>query len=72
MSSSTLRWAVSRLSINKCEVSLVQRKMEEVEELKYLVTATPKYRSMEGEVREKAVRGKQVTGSIKNHERYKV
>ena len=49
--------------IGKCEAVLGE-KMEEVKEFKYLETVLCKYGEMEGEIRERAVKGRCVIGSL--------
>ncbi|KAK3893161.1 hypothetical protein Pcinc_003002 [Petrolisthes cinctipes] len=48
----------------KCEITLRGERMEEVKEFKYLGTVMCKHGSMEGEIRERAVKGRQVIGSL--------
>ena len=47
-----------------CKIVLDGKFLEEVNEFKYLGTVLCKYGSMEGEVRERAVKGRQVVGSL--------
>ncbi|KAK3889856.1 hypothetical protein Pcinc_006182 [Petrolisthes cinctipes] len=48
----------------KCEITLRGERMEEVKEFKYLGTVMCKHGSMEREIRERAMRGRQVIGSL--------
>ncbi len=43
--------------------------MEEVNEYKYLGTILCKHGSMEGEIRERTIMGRQVMGALESHER---
>ncbi len=45
--------------------------MEEVNEFKYLGTILCKHGSMEGEIRERTVKGRQVMGALDSYERKK-
>ena len=47
-----------------CKIVLDGKFLEEVNEFKYLGTVLCKHGSMEGEVRERAVKGRQVVGSL--------
>ncbi len=47
-----------------CKIWLGKERMEEVKEFKYLGTILCKHGSMEGEIREKAVKGRQVMGAL--------
>ncbi|MCP5003018.1 MAG: hypothetical protein GY941_03575 [Planctomycetes bacterium] len=49
---------------SRCEIMLGREMMEEVDEFKYLGTVLCKHGSMEGETRERAVKGRQVIGSL--------
>ncbi len=47
-----------------CKIWLMKERMEEVNEFKYLGTILCKHGSMEGEIRERAVKGRQVMGTL--------
>ncbi len=47
-----------------CKIWLGKDKMEEVNEFKYLGTILCKHGSMEGELRERSVKGRQVMGAV--------
>ncbi len=47
-----------------CKIWLGKEKMEEVNEFKYLVTILCNHGSMEGEIREKTVKGRQAMGAL--------
>ncbi len=47
-----------------CKIWLGKEKMEEVNEFKYLGTILCKHGSMEGEIRERTVKGRQVMGAL--------
>ena len=47
-----------------CKIIMGGKCLEEVKEFKYLGTMLCKYGSMEGKVRERAVKGRQVVGSL--------
>ena len=56
-----------RISIpmdESCEVVMEGEKMEVVKEFKYLGTVLSRHGEMEGEVRERALRGRSVIGSL--------
>ncbi len=48
-----------------CKIWLGKEKMEEVNEFRYLGTVICKHGSMEGEIREITVKGRQVMGALK-------
>ncbi len=48
----------------KCEIAMGGERMEVVKELKYLGTVLSKQGEMEGEVRERAVKGRSSIGSL--------
>ena len=45
-------------TVGRCEVALGEEKMEDVNKFKYLGTVLCKYGGMEGEIRERAVKGR--------------
>ncbi len=47
-----------------CKIWLGKEKMEEMNEFKYLGTILCKHGSMEGEIRERTVKGRQVMGAL--------
>ncbi len=51
-------------AILECKIWLGKEKMEEVNEFKYLGTVLCKHGSMEGETRERTVKGRQVMGAL--------
>ncbi len=51
-------------TVAKCRIMLGSEKMEEVSEFKYLGTVLCKHEEMEGEIRERVMRGKSVVGSL--------
>ncbi len=52
-------------AINEWKIWLEKEKMEEVNEFKYLGTILCKHGSMEGEIRERTIKGGQVMGALK-------
>ncbi len=58
-------------AIHGCKIWLGKEKMEEVNEFKYLGTILCKHGNMEGEIREKTVKGRRVMGTLESHERKK-
>ena len=57
-------YRVQRQEECKCRIVMEGAKLEEVNEFKYLGSVLCKYGSMEGEIKERAVRGRQVIGSL--------
>ncbi len=57
-------YRVGSKAIPECKIWLGREKMEEVNEFKYLGTMLCKHGSMKGEIRERAVNGRQVMGSL--------
>ncbi len=60
-------WNPYRVSVpvdERCEIVMGDEKMEVVKEFKYLGTVLSKQKEMEGEVRERAVKGRSVIGSL--------
>ncbi len=51
-------------TVARCRVVLGSEKMEEVSEFKYLGTVLCKHGGMEGEIRERVMKGRSVVGSI--------
>ncbi len=51
-------------SVLGCKIWLGNEKVEEVNEFKYLGTILCKHGSMEGEIRERTVKGRQVMGAL--------
>ncbi len=49
----------------QCKIRMNGQKMEEVNEFKYLGSIFCEYESMEGEIRERAIQGRKVTGSLR-------
>ncbi len=49
---------------SECKIWLGKEKMEEVNEFKYLGTILCKHGSMEGEIRERRVKGRHVMGAL--------
>ncbi len=48
----------------QCKIRMNEQTMEEVNEFKYLISVFCEYLSMEGEIRERAIQGGKVTGSL--------
>ncbi len=60
-------WNPYRVSVpvnERCEIAMGGERMEVVKEFKYLGTVLIKHGEMEGEVRERAVKGRSVIGSL--------
>ncbi len=57
-------YRVESEAILGCKIWLGKEKMEEVNEFKYLGTILRKHGSMEGEMRERTVKGRQVMGAL--------
>ncbi len=57
-------YRVGSAAILGCKIWLGKEKMEEVNEFKYLGTNLWKHGSMEGEIRERTVKGRQVMGTL--------
>ncbi len=51
-------------AILECKIWLEKEMMEEVKEFKYLGTILCQHGSMEGEIRERTVKGRQVMGAL--------
>ncbi len=64
-------YRVGSEDIPECKIWLGKEKMEEVNEFKYLGTILCKHGSMEGEIRERTVKGRQVMGALESYERKK-
>ncbi len=60
----TKPYRVGSEAIPECKIWLGREKMEEVDEFKYLGTILCKHGSMEGEIRERTVKGRQVMGAL--------
>jgi len=58
------KYRVRQENESKCNIRMGGEQLEEVREFKYLGTTLCKYGSMEGEIRERAVKGRQVVGSL--------
>ncbi len=54
-----------RLYLHRCKIWLEKERIKEVNEYKYLGTMLCKHGSMEGEIRERTVKGRQVMGALK-------
>ncbi len=61
-------YRVGSKAILRCKIWLGKEKMEEVNESKYLGTILCKHGSMEGEIRERTIKGRQVMGALKSYE----
>ncbi len=57
-------YRVGSEAILECKIWLGRERMEEVNEFKYLGTILCKHGSMEGEIRERTVKGRQVTSAL--------
>ncbi len=57
-------YRVGSEAILECKIWLGKKKTEEVNEFKYLGTILCKHGSMEGEIRERTVKGRQVVGAL--------
>ena len=57
-------YRVGSEAICECKIWLGKEKMKEVHEFKYLGTILCKHGSMEGEIRERTVKGRQVIGAL--------
>ena len=57
-------YRVSEQCVMECKIDMDGVRLEEVKEFKYLGTMLCKYGSMEGEIRERAVQGRRVIGSL--------
>ncbi len=57
-------YRVGSEAILECKIWLGKERMEEVKEVKCLGTILCKHGSMEGEIRERAVKGRQVMGAL--------
>ncbi len=57
-------YRVGSEAILGCKIWLGKEKMEEMNEFKYLGTILCKHESMEGEIRERTVKGRQVIGAL--------
>ena len=57
-------YRVNEQCVYECGINLGGERLEEVKEFKYLGTVLCKHGSMEGEIRERAVKGRQVIGSL--------
>ncbi len=57
-------YRVESEAILGCKIWLQKEKMEEVNEFKYLETILCKHGSMEGEIRKRTVKSRQVTGAL--------
>ncbi len=64
-------YRVGSEAILGCKIWLGKEKMEEVKEFKYLGTILCEHGSMEAEIRERTVKGRQVMGALESHERKK-
>ncbi len=62
-------YRVGSEAILGCKIWLGKEKMEEVNEFKYLGTILCKHESMEREISEKTVKGKQVIGALEGYEK---
>ncbi len=62
-------YRVGSEAILGCKIWLGKERMEEVNEFKYLGTILCKHGSMEGEIRERTVKDRQVMGALESHER---
>ena len=51
-------------AVRRCNIALGGEKMEEVSQFKYLGTVLGKHGEMEGEIQERVLRGRNVTGSL--------
>ncbi len=61
-----------RMSVSlddRCEIVMGGERMEVGKEFKYLGTVLSKHGEMEGEVRERAVKGRSVVGSLGSYDR---
>ncbi len=57
-------YSVRLPTVARCRTMLRSEKMEEVNEFIYLGTVSCKHRGMEGEIRERVMKGKSVVGSL--------
>ncbi len=57
-------YRVGSEAILRCKIWLGKKEMEEVNEFKYLGTILCKHGIMEGEIRERTVKGRQVVGAL--------
>lgn len=53
-------YRVSVLTVDRCRIVLGGETMEEVQEFKYLETVIDKHGEMDGEIRERVVKGRSV------------
>ncbi len=57
-------YRVRLLAVARCRTTLGSKKMEEVSEFKYLGTVLCKHRGMDGQMRERVMKGKSVVGLL--------
>ncbi len=61
----TVAYRVRMPAVARCRLMLGREKMEEVSKFKYLGTVLCKHGGMEGEIRERVMKGRRVVGGMR-------